>query len=85
MLQQCAQTPSRSLDEFKKLTLEMSFAQVCMAVGVPAWEAGSGLLIYVYDLADGSRVLVGFAGPAEMVYVNQLLVNGETRPLLTRP
>jgi hypothetical protein len=82
--QQCANATSRSLDDFKQLTLQMNFTQMCAAVGPPDWDTGSGLAISVYDLADESRMLIGFAGPDEMFYIHHLLKDGTTQVILSR-
>ena len=77
----CAAETSRSVQDFEKLTLEMNFQEACARVGRPDWDAGSGLAISVYDLADGSRVLVAFGGPSEMVYIQQVFKDGSARKL----
>ena len=80
----CAGSTSRSVQDFEKLDIRMTAAQVCATVGVPDWDAGSGLAISVYDLADGSRVLIGFAGPQDMVYAQQVFKEGTARVLLNK-
>ena len=72
----CRLTTSRDLNDYKKLDQALSFTDVCARVGVPDWETGSGLMIYVYDLPDSSRIFIGFAGPNQLMYVNHLLANG---------
>jgi len=78
----CAVRTSRVVQDFAMLNLRMNAKQVCAVVGVPDWDAGSGLAISVYDLADGSRVLIGFAGPQEMVYVQQEFKDGTAKVLM---
>lgn len=77
----CAPAAARELAPYRRLSLSMTFAQVCAAVGIPDWETGSGLSISVYDLTDGSRVLIGWSGPDQMVYFRLLLPDGTSQPL----
>jgi hypothetical protein len=79
---QCVQKTRRNLADFKKLTLAMTLGQVCGVVGVPDWETGSGLMILVYDLKDGSRIFIGFGGPPDMVYIHRFLPDGSTQVIL---
>lgn len=80
----CASTTSRKLDDFRRLTTEMSFGEVCAKVGKPDWETGSGLYILVYALDDSSRILIGFAGLDQIMYVNRLFPDGSSQRLLVR-
>lgn len=80
----CASDTSRSLEDFSRLKITMSITEMCAAVGLPDWETGSGLRIFVYDLADGSRILAGFAGEDQMMYVQQLFANGRSARILMR-
>jgi hypothetical protein len=79
---QCAAQTAREIEPFKALTLKMSFGEVCGRVGAPDWDAGSGLAISVYDLADGSRVLIGFAGPDQMMYIKRMFKDGSLETLI---
>jgi hypothetical protein len=78
----CATDTSRTLDAFQKITADMDFRKVCALVGIPDWETGSGLLIYVYDLKDGTQVLIGFGGPTDLVYVIHMLKDGSSEAIL---
>ena len=53
-------------------------------VGVPDGEVGSGLFIPVYDLDDGSRLYLGYTGPAGdgLLYANVVSPDGTVRDLL---
>jgi hypothetical protein len=77
----CAEKTSRRVEDFAQLDLSMNLQQVCARVGRPDWDAGSGLMIEVYDLTDGSQVLLGFGGPSQMVYIHQVLPDGSARVL----
>lgn len=60
-----------SLDYFKTLNKNMSREQVHKDVGEPKRVMGSGLVIDVYGLADGSEVSIVWSGPqGSMVYAN---------------
>jgi hypothetical protein len=50
---------SRTLDDFRQLEGGMTVAQVGELFGPPDRNGGSGLLILLYGLADGTHVRVG--------------------------
>jgi len=62
----------------------ISMCDLCAVVGVPDYETGSGLMIPVYDLADGSRLYLGYAGLAaeDLMYANLVSPDGRVRDLL---
>jgi hypothetical protein len=78
----CAADTSRELEPFTHFTSKTSQAQMCGAVGKPDWQTGSGLMIFVYDLTDGSRILAGFGGPDQIVYVHHVGKDGTSQDLL---
>ncbi len=80
----CASDTSRSLEDFTRLKITMTITEMCAVVGMPDWETGSGLQIFVYDLPDGSRILAGFAGEDQMMYVHQLFPTGRSVKILMR-
>jgi hypothetical protein len=80
----CASDTSRSLEDFARLKITMTITEMCAVVGMPDWETGSGLRIFVYDLPDGSRILAGFAGEDQMMYVQQLFPTGRSAKILMR-
>jgi spore germination protein GerM len=59
-------------------------ADLCSVLGLPDWLTGSGLWIPVYDLADGSRLYLGYAGPGAdgLIYANLVSPDGTVRNLL---
>jgi spore germination protein GerM len=61
-----------------------ALGDLCAVVGVPDWITGSGLWIPAYDLADGSRLYLGYAGPGAdgLIYANLVSPDGTTRDLL---
>ena len=60
-----------SLDYFKTLNKNMSREQVHKDLGEPRRVMGSGLVIDVYALADGSEVSIVWSGPeGNMMYAS---------------
>ena len=65
------QAAQPTLDYFKALNKDMSRDQVHKDVGEPQRIMGSGLIIDVYVLADGSEVSIVWSGPqGNMMYAN---------------
>ncbi len=62
----------------------ISLASLCALVGLPDYETGSGLFIPAYDLADGSRLYLGYTASwgDGLVYANLVSPDGEVRNLL---
>ena len=62
----------------------ISLASLCALVGLPDYETGSGLFIPAYDLADGSRLYLGYTTPwgDGLIYANLVSPGGEVRNLL---
>jgi spore germination protein GerM len=82
----CAPETVRDLAAFEAALAEgrRDLADLCAVLGVPDWITGSGLWIPVYDLADGSRLYLGYAGPGAdgLIYANLVSPDGTTRDLL---
>jgi spore germination protein GerM len=82
----CAPDTVRDLAAFEDALAEgrRDLADLCALLGVPDWITGSGLWIPVYDLADGSRLYLGYAGPGAdgLIYANLVSPDGTTRDLL---
>ena len=82
----CAPETARDLASFEAALANgpLSLQDLCALVGVPDWETGSGLWIPVYDLADGSRLYLGYAGPGadDLMYANLVSPDGKVRDLL---
>jgi hypothetical protein len=51
-----------TLDDFRWVERGMPVVRVCERCGLPDRYAGSGLVILVYDLSDGTQVRVGSNG-----------------------
>lgn len=47
-------------------------SQVFEALGKPDGERGSGIYIYEYDLADGTRVWIGSGDRSRIMYVRHV-------------
>ena len=52
---------SRNLSDFGFLELGMSYEKIVEAVGEADRDAGSGLYLKIYDLADGRQITLQFA------------------------
>lgn len=70
--------PMRTLDHFQK-TLDKSFtpAKAVSTFGEPDRKLGSGLIIYEYDLEDGTKMRLGFPGFAPIQYAHHVQKTGE--------
>jgi len=86
MLTGCAGETARDLASFEAALANgpISLEALCALVGVPDYQTGSGLFIPAYDLADGSRLFLGYTGPRsdDLIYANLVSPDGETRDLL---
>jgi len=69
---------AREAAAFAPLGQGATLETLLAAVGKPDWVTGSGLIILVYVLEDGSAVLAGFAGPDDLVYLTHRLANGSS-------
>jgi hypothetical protein len=62
-------TPTaRSIEQFRQIKRGMSMAQLKAICGEPDADIGSGLNIYIYNLSDGSSVIIG--GGSTIFYIN---------------
>lgn len=50
---------ARQIELFKKLKKDSSIVDMVTVIGKPDDEVGSGIFIFVYNLDDGTRVLIG--------------------------
>lgn len=84
-LDDCSPGTARSLAAFEEAlkTDKPAFVHVCQQVGRPDWQTGSGLIIFVYELDDGSEVWLGFGGLSSLTYAIQVSPEGEKIDLLT--
>ena len=59
----------RTLDDFKVLQKNISYGEVVAWVGPADADIGSGMHLLVYNLPDGSRVLLGFPSFEKLLFV----------------
>ncbi len=82
----CAPETIRDLAAFEAALAEgrRDLADLCAVLGVPDWITGSGLWIPAYDLADGSRLYLGYEGSGAdgLIYANLVSPDGTVRDLL---
>jgi hypothetical protein len=64
------------LDFQPYLTTQLTPAAARARFGPPDEETGSGLRIYIYRLADGRRLWLGFPGDAPIVYARVQALDG---------
>jgi SAM-dependent methyltransferase len=69
----------RTLQHFQQ-NLEKSFtpAKTVAVFGEPDRRLGSGLIIFEYDLVDGTKIRMGFPGFAPFQYAQHIQKNGES-------
>jgi hypothetical protein len=78
-------TEQRPLSDFEPhLTSDLTPARARALFGTPSEEAGSGLLIYVYELEDDRELWLGFPGEAPIVYATVRSRDGSARDLAIR-
>jgi hypothetical protein len=76
----------RTLMDFSPyLTAQLTPAVARAQFGPPDEETGSGLRIYIYRLADGRRLLLGFPGDAPILYAKVQAPDGAMSDLALRP
>ena len=61
---------ARALHRFESLVSTMTLTEVVAQCGLPDDDIGSGIHLFVYELSDGSTVLVG---TADMKSLNHLI------------
>jgi hypothetical protein len=64
---------ARSIGPFAQIRVGMSMKQVIAICGLPDADIGSGIYIYVYNLADGSQVLISAANKNNIIAINHSL------------
>jgi len=74
-----------TLDDFrKKLDKAVTPDRAVALFGRPDREPGSGLIIYEYDLQDGTKVRLGFPGLAKILYARHEKKDGTVEDLLLK-
>jgi Domian of unknown function (DUF4952) len=72
---------TRSIAPFRLITDRLSMKQLVEVFGLPDRDIGSGIYIYVYDLADRSRIIIGSPDGKRLLYVIHSLSNGQQSEL----
>jgi hypothetical protein len=72
---------TRSIAPFRLITDRLSMKQVVEVFGLPDRDIGSGIYIYVYNLVDRSRVLIGTPDGKRLLYAIHALENGQQAEL----
>jgi hypothetical protein len=60
---------ARSIQQFRKITPQMTMKDVIKLCGLPDIDTGSGLYVFEYKLADGSAVFIGTGDLEHLTYV----------------
>jgi hypothetical protein len=70
--------PKRTLQHFQQ-TLDKTFtpAKTVAIFGEPDVKTGSGLIIYLYDLDDGTRIRLGYGGYQPILYAHHIQKDGK--------
>jgi len=92
VLADCGRAPVESvkqgspkLDDFTPfLTRDLTPTRAVQRFGAPSEETGSGLRIFIYRLADGRQLWLGFPGEAPIMYARVRATDGSTTDLQLR-
>ena len=71
-----------SRSEFDFLRLGMSYQEVVDRVGEADRDVGSGIHIMVYDLSDGTQLMLSFASLEDLMAVHLYNPDRDTRELI---
>lgn len=71
-----------TVERFLRIKRRMSMKDVIKLCGRPDRDIGSGIHIYVYQLADNSEVRVGTPDDHKLMYVVHVLPDGKKHDLL---
>ena len=82
MLPESIPPSAASVTAFLRIKAGMSMKEVVEICGLPAKDIGSGIHIYVYELADGSQVRIGTPDGEAVFYVVQVMESGAERELI---
>ena len=70
------------MDDFnRRLNKDLTPIKAIDLFGKPDRTIGSGLLIYVYDLSDGTALWLAFPGQAKMLYAKHVQAKGKAEKL----
>lgn len=84
LLAPCPTDKTATLDTFREALAEgnQSYFNLCQLVGPPNAQMGSGLIILIYELEDGSEVVLGYAGLTNLTYARHQQENGTVEELI---
>ena len=71
-----------SRSDFEFLRLGMSYQEVVARVGEADRDVGSGLSLMVYDLSDGTQLMLSFPSPDNLIAVHLYDPDRDTRELI---
>jgi hypothetical protein len=75
---------ARTLEAFQRISKETSMTRVIEVLGLPDRDVGSGIYIYVYELADGSQVIISSPDGKRIGSMSHTPKNGEKSDLYRR-
>lgn len=70
-----------TVEKFRRIDRRTTMKEVIALCGEPDRDVGSGIHIYVYDLADGSYVRIGTPDDKQILYVVHVTADGEEHRL----
>lgn len=84
LLSPCPAEQATTLDAFREALAEgnQSYFNLCQVVGPPDAQMGSGLIILVYELEDGSEVFLAYGGLTNLVYARHQQEDGTVEELV---
>jgi hypothetical protein len=74
---------ARDVRCFRTFTAKSAMTDVVRKCGVPDEHQGSGIYIFLYDMNDGSVVVIGTADLKRLLYITQA-TNKRPKPLLRK-
>ena len=76
----------KTLEDFRqRLRRDLTPAKATDLFGKPDRQIGSGLIIYVYDLDDGTAIWLGFPGYGKILYSKHVQANGKKEDIPLKP
>lgn len=69
---------ARQVECFRSFAKETNMVEVVRRCGVPDEHQGSGIYIFLYDMADGSLVAIGTPDVKRLLYVDHIDQRGTT-------
>jgi len=76
---------ARNVQCFRAFSESSTVVDVVMKCGIPDEHQGSGIYIFLYDMDDGSLVVVGTGDLKRLLYMNHIANNRSSSLLTTTP